>query len=331
MRILPQYCGIADVLGKNENEKGSRKMEIKVGIIKEPDLNLEIDRLVFYLNSICEGIYFSNLAFSSYLTDREVSYPNSFTSILGKLDKSFDEYEYVLYLTDKQYDNNYYYDELESIIIISFANWRTYTTLPKNNGFIYFICSLFSETIDETERHYVNTGCIYDFLVDKTGIDTGMKKASICPDCYQRIANNKTEPQDLVILHNLNNLMKELSNSSVWGQDIVVYWSSKIQAKQNSKTETPLKSINEINNKDKFEIIINLIKELEFIQVFGLLEAEAKEQNIFNQVVLLQTNWKGLKRDETAGIIDYETSLRIKNRIILGTLEVVNELKSQRK
>jgi hypothetical protein len=52
------------------------------------------------------------------------------------------------------------------------------TNLSKNNGLLYFIVDYLALILDETNfRHYELTGCIYDFLANKTGIDDGMRQA----------------------------------------------------------------------------------------------------------------------------------------------------------
>lgn len=49
----------------------------------------------------------------------------------------------------------------------------------------------------------ITTGCIYDFLQNKTGIDDGMRQARICPTCLERISNNLSSPEQINILEDL--------------------------------------------------------------------------------------------------------------------------------
>lgn len=124
--------------------------------------------------------------------------------------------------TEKQYIDNYFFHEHKKLSIFSFWGWIYLTDLSKNNGLLYFIVDYLALYIDDTAfRHKITTGCIYDFLQNKTGIDDGMRQARICPTCLERISNNLSSPEQINILEDLKILMNFLSDSSKWNQDIL--------------------------------------------------------------------------------------------------------------
>lgn len=306
-------------------------MIIDVGIIEEPEIGLDLSKLLVHLNHLCDGFRFSRTEPQEYLREDSVTHPESFRNVHNLLGTKY-KFDWIIYFTEKPFDNNFFYDEFRKVIIVSFYGWELLTKLSKNNGFIYFICGLMADAIDENEeeRHYINTGCIFDFLLDKAGIHDGMKKASICPDCFNRIASYNKTPEDLLLLHNLDLLMKELSSASIWDQDILVFWGAKFNQKKDTiilKSQPSEKT--EYLSVD-FDEIVESIKSLELKKVFSVLE-NATNQNLFlnSSIVLLSANWNELKNKEGLGVIDLETSLRLRNRIILSVLDIVNEIKTK--
>jgi hypothetical protein len=211
---------------------------MKLGIIAEPNLDLRIEALVAFLNSISEGrILFNTLTLESYLTNEYISYPRSFEYLYGKYNSLFADYEYVVYLTDKEYDNGYFLDEKGDIVIVSFANWEYFTQLPKNNGFIYFICSLFADDVCEVATEHHTIGCIFDFIGNKAKIDKAMKEIMICPTCYKYMQVKKIKKDKIIFFNILNKLMYELANASRSEQDIVNYWNLRMNLYPNLHQE----------------------------------------------------------------------------------------------
>jgi hypothetical protein len=91
---------------------------------------------------------------------------------------------------------------------------------------------------DNAPRHENNTGCIYDFLWDKSGIDMRLRGGAMCRDCLSRvqesIAIDSTRKMLMFdcsvaeILEDLNFLIDEVSTASKRELDILQYWESKI-------------------------------------------------------------------------------------------------------
>ncbi|MBF0520176.1 MAG: hypothetical protein HQK92_10665 [Nitrospirae bacterium] len=91
-------------------------------------------------------------------------------------------YYKLLFLTIRRDKDNYYYYGESKIEIISFSNWGFYTRLPIENGLFYFIAAILLESLGDFKLHKMLTGCMFDFLDDKSDIDTGLRKGFICYD-----------------------------------------------------------------------------------------------------------------------------------------------------
>lgn len=135
--------------------------------------------------------------------------------------------DHVFIFTEKPYDNNYFWDSgSEKAVILSLFGWDHLTTLPRNNGVVYFIVALIVRALGIGKSHRgKNTGCINDFWQDKTGVDSGMRSAFICTKCLPP-AKSKQSPQDGPVLKELNLILDKLSSASRANKDVSDIWSS---------------------------------------------------------------------------------------------------------
>ncbi len=187
------------------------------------DKNFDIDRkkLKEFLLSNCKHLEFTIFEKPFEITDSILSKPKSFNEIHKKYSSEFKEYERVFCFTDIQYSDNYFIHEHKNLSIFSFAYWELLTDLPKSNGLIYFITDYLALDIDTSGfRHEKTTGCIYDFLGDKRGIDAGMRQAGLCPNCLKRVSELISDDETEGIFEDIKTLMNNLSSSSKWNKDI---------------------------------------------------------------------------------------------------------------
>jgi hypothetical protein len=212
------------------------------------DEKFEVDKsnLCDFLNTHTTYLNFEigkNIKLNSFV----VTKPDSFDFVSERIKEERKEFDIIFYFTEVQYDDNYFFHEKNGIIIISFWEWSYLTNLPKSNGILYFIIDYLSLSLDETAfRHRTVTGCIYDFLKNKTGVDDGMRQARICPNCLKRITNNLHSDSQIKILNDLKELMNLLSNASKWNQDIL----------QNTKPQSIQVQKRQSKEKDAINIVI---------------------------------------------------------------------------
>ena len=187
------------------------------------DKNFEINKkkLNVFLSSNCKHIKFTIYDKPFSIEDKIISKPKSFEKICELCDSELNKFDGVFYITDLPYNDNYFFHEHRNLVIFSFAYWSLLTDLPKTNGLIYFIIDCLALAIDTTGfRHDQITGCIYDFLEDKKGIDAGMRQAGLCSNCLARITDLIVDENTQGIFDDLKILMNLLSSSSKWNKDI---------------------------------------------------------------------------------------------------------------
>ena len=210
------------------------------------DKNLEIDKKGFldFLNSKTNYLNFDLHDSEIEFKEEAITKPESFNDIGLVFEKTIKNYDRVFCFTDKPYDDNYFFHEHKLISIYSFYAWNELTNLPKTNGTLYFIIDYLALQVDPTGyRHQNETGCIYDFLWYKDGIDDGMRQAKICPNCLERLNEHLREDEQFSVLEDLKILMNALSNSSKWNQDIL----KELNTNQKSITKRKSKKDKEIN------------------------------------------------------------------------------------
>ena len=206
------------------------------------DKDLEINKKGFleFINSKTNYLHFDLYASEIEFKEEYISKPESFDNLRGFFEKEFQDYDRIFCFTDKPYDDNYFFHEHNLLSIYTFYAWNELTSLPKTNGTLYFIIDYLALQVDPTGyRHQNETGCIYDFLWYKDGIDDGMRQAKICPNCLVRLNEHLKEEEQFSILEDLKELMNALSNSSKWNQDILMELktNNKIIKKRKSKKD----------------------------------------------------------------------------------------------
>lgn len=200
-----------------------------IEIVLYQDETIQIDpRIVSLLNNWCTVFYFR-------IGKKKLAIPDDTIELNLKLNKEFfpeTENAFAAYLcTKKPYYNNYFYCNLDHIPknmrIFSFYGWDILTKLTENNGLTHFIASNIAYIFDFKFRHKkCNTGCIYDFLQHKTGIDGGMKSSYICSE-HKAIIKDFLSKSDKIykcIFNDLLILLNKLGEASRNNKDIVKYY-----------------------------------------------------------------------------------------------------------
>ncbi len=195
---------------------------MKVLLAYDKDTNLKQDLIAAFLNEHCSYLNFVTADKSIIFNSNIIRKPSSFNVLSQQIGTDLSNFDRVFCFTNKQYSDNYFLHEYNCISIFSFWGWPYLTNLSVNNGVIYSIIYYFALELDKTDfRHNDTTGCIYDFLWSKDGVDDGMRRASFCPGCLARVTGNISTEDEINLLNDLKILMNLLSNSSKWNQDIL--------------------------------------------------------------------------------------------------------------
>lgn len=193
-------------------------------LFKEKDLDVNLEKTVSHLNKICNYVKFIKGRSPLVFDEMIITPPKSYQDLSTKLIEEAKGNKIVFLLTEKPYFNNYFFMSHRNFYIISFSNWNKLTNLSRNNGLVYFIADILALKIDGTFRHQNKTGCIYDFLWMKTGIDDGMRQAYFCFSCLARLGKLELSDSQKKILADLKIFMNDLSSASKWNQNIIDYW-----------------------------------------------------------------------------------------------------------
>jgi hypothetical protein len=159
-------------------------------------------------------------------TDR-VMYPQTYSLLPKKFYYANRKADLTICFTKVPYDNNYFFEYKGDTAIVSFYGWEKLTSLPMNNGVLYFVLMILSRMLPLGPSHRRTTGCINDFNGDKRTIDVGMRSAFLCPGCIGAIdTSSPFTGRDKKIFKTLKHLLNDLSSASRANTDIAKYWGS---------------------------------------------------------------------------------------------------------
>jgi hypothetical protein len=200
----------------------------------EKNLGVDLKAISDNLNSFCKHLRFTTDSTTFEIMSRQISFPSSYESLPSAIVKKTENVDYTFFFSSKQYYNNYFFETYQNMVIVSFFGWQQLTPLSKNNGVVYFIADLIALEIDNSVRHDDETGCIYDFGWNKTGIDLEMRNAFICPPCLARISKKKLLKHKRGLFADLQEILDILGKTSKWNKDIVTYWKSLVGTHKDS-------------------------------------------------------------------------------------------------
>lgn len=104
--------------------------------------------------------------------------------------------EYIIFITEKPFDDNWFSHEEYQFSVITTNDWETYFAPPSLKSYlIYQIAqSMINFEVDLNEKmemkmvHHYAEGCVFDLCMHKTDIHLGMKAGNICPKCRSNLA-----------------------------------------------------------------------------------------------------------------------------------------------
>lgn len=158
------------------------------------------------------------------IPESKISHPSSYKNLTLPDRVQLFGHDLAFIATTKGYDNNYFYDYPASTGIFSFAGWDQLTTLPIINGVVYFTCQILSDSLELGESHDETTGCLNDFLWDKTGVDVGMRSAFLCPKCRSQFASRPRSKEEGEIFATVEAVLDQLCLASRTGLSLLDYW-----------------------------------------------------------------------------------------------------------
>lgn len=197
---------------------------MQISYYQDKTLSLDLKRLVQGLKGLSEGVSFRSGSGAVSIPGKIISCPGSYQKL--KLPDGFSVAgrDCALIATTKPYDNNYFYEYSGATGILSFADWEDLTSLPISNGLIYFTCPLLSDSLELGVSHDKTTGCLNDFLWDKTGVNVGMRSAFLCSHCKTDFESRKRTKEDKEIFATLMVVLDNLCLASRTGLSLLDYW-----------------------------------------------------------------------------------------------------------
>lgn len=200
---------------------------MRIFLVQDERARLDLKKCVQILNQVCQHTSFDMLEKPISLGQDLI--PSDISEQVGLLSERLSgiDRDYVIYITLRRYDDNWFFHAMRNTMILSFFGWEYYTTLPMENGLFYFVANELARRIDRSFRHLDTTGCIYDFLGEKTAVDLGLKMGYICEPCRKRakIENKSKREQDT--WSDLIAILEIVAGYSRWGKNVLNFITDK--------------------------------------------------------------------------------------------------------
>jgi len=154
---------------------------------------------------------------------RSIKYPSSHQAVSQAVAEEIKTADIAIVITRTPYENNYFYEAMGKVTILSFYAWNQLTTLPMENGVLFFLASILRYNLPLPDPHDLTTGCVNDFLWDKTAVDLGMRSASLCPTCQEYLARQKLTSAALTSLRAIEEILEPLGSASRADKNVLDY------------------------------------------------------------------------------------------------------------
>lgn len=156
-----------------------------------------------------------------------VHHPYSYEALPKSLLIEAHSADLAVFFTRVPYDNNFFYMRSGNLAIVSFYAWEQLTSLPLENGAIYFIMSLLRSSLPLAESHGEISGCVHDFLWAKRGVDIGMRAGHFCSACKATLADHGMDAAQQQLFDNIDRVLGDLSSSSRADRNVIESWASR--------------------------------------------------------------------------------------------------------
>jgi hypothetical protein len=195
---------------------------MKVKFYKDGDFEVNLEKVVSIMNSISRYITFEYSTELVQFDKNELISPISYSDKLSEnIHEESKNYFAILIFTNNRYYNNFFFETVSNIFIISFADWNLLTNISKNIGVIFFMTSILCCEMHIGKTHDKSIGCINDFWWDKRSIDVGMRSAYLCADCKNKFQENTPNKFEEQILNDISIYLDLISKYSRAGKDIL--------------------------------------------------------------------------------------------------------------
>lgn len=193
---------------------------MRVAIQKDSTDDLDIVGVAAALNAACKGVSFTTTSDRTRDTfTRPIVTFEDEKERLAEL-RTHAASDLILYVTDRQYGDNYFYHATEDVGVLSLFAWSHLTPLPRENGLVFFLARFIADSVIDLVSHGQPIGCLNDKLWVKTDIDRCLKQAYLCASCITQLDHAAATADEKRVLADVNVILDLISNASRWGRAV---------------------------------------------------------------------------------------------------------------
>lgn len=195
----------------------------RILLLADSTIKVDIKRLASQLNVLCEYIEFEVGLQFDQLDDPVIVFPDTHINQIKARAYPLVDYRGIFLLTSKPYADRFFFHAQDNFVIVSFCNWESFTDLPIANGVVYFVANAAALSFERLYRHQEQTGCVYDLCIDKRGIQTELRSASLCRTCAARLQHRPHDEESTRIVADMERMLNLCSDTSRRNRDVLDY------------------------------------------------------------------------------------------------------------
>lgn len=265
----------------------TRKPRMKLLLYKDRTVEADIEGVAALLADMTSVSI--ELGRSSFEIPRGVKIrrPDTYADLPADLLLEASTADVAVFFTRQAYQNNFFFEYSGSLAIVSLFAWEQLTTLPLDNGLAYFMAKILRGQLPFPRSHRETTGCLNDFLVDKSSIDVGMRSGRICDQCRGVLATANLSRSQVQLRADIEQLLALLSTASRHSRNVLEVWRARKTAKS-STTDGPTFDVFLCHNSQDKKEIRAIAKTLTARGVTAWLDDEQLRPGVPWQVILEQ-------------------------------------------
>lgn len=175
-------------------------MEIQLIYNTNHPNSAQIEKTCGILNTVQRYFYFKTIH------DDGITLNGSECDAEAFLNNHFQPDKYKIFITNKQFRDNWFSHEGRTCSIITTNNWEELYSPPSVTAYIMYQCAQsalgFAAELSENTVmnfiHYKPEGCMFDLCIDKKEIKLGMISGVICPICRATLLKYGTDELAIV-------------------------------------------------------------------------------------------------------------------------------------
>src|SRR5258708_7676417 len=126
---------------------------MRILLFKDSTIEIDLVGVCDGINSLDTSVRCATGKSGFAITTRRVSHPQTYERLSAMLESEAMSADLAVCCTSTPYDNNFFFEFSGPVAIASFSSWEHLTSLPVENGLVYFISTFVMDRLPGERSH----------------------------------------------------------------------------------------------------------------------------------------------------------------------------------